>query len=343
MRWPWKRQRAAEPIMVSWSGDALAYVRASLRPDGLHEVLKFGVERQGDDSAADFVRRLQGLGLKGMDVHVMLRPEQYQLLQIDTPAVAPEEMRAAARWQIREMVAVHMDDITLDVMRVGGVKAATPGQLFVVVAGNTVVNEVMRLGQALKWDVPVVDIQETAQRNLQTALARRDGRVERANAALMMVNERQALLTISANEELFYTRRIDLGAGFMEKSWKRASSVPAAGPEDPFAEVPEYVPAYAGPAAGGDDEPTQRFVVELQRSLDVWDRTWSNLPLDGLWVDAGERTVEMATWLSQELGFGVKTMDVDSLFPGFDGGEAQDRALCRPLLGVLLRTVERNL
>lgn len=327
--------------MVSWAGQTLAYVRASLRQDGLYEVHQFGVERQGNMSAEDFVRRLQSRGLKDLDAHVMLRPEQYQVLQIDAPAVAPEEMRAATRWQIREMVDLHMDDITLDVMRVGDETVRASGQLFVVVAANKVLAEPLRLAQSLNWDVPVVDIQEAAQRNLQTAIARRDGRLARANAALVMVNERQALLTIAANGELFYTRRIDTGAGFMEKPWGHAASMPAA-QTDPLADVPEYVPAYAA-AFDSTDDLAQRFVVELQRSLDLWDRTWSNLPLDGLRVEAGERTAEMADWLSQELGFSVKTLDVDSLFPGFEGASVQDLALCRPLLGALLRIEERQL
>lgn len=341
MRWPWKRQRSSDPFMVSWAGQTLAYVRASLRQDGLYEVHQFGVERQGNMSAEDFVRRLQSRGLKDLDAHVMLRPEQYQVLQIDAPAVAPEEMRAATRWQIREMVDLHMDDITLDVMRVGDETVRASGQLFVVVAANKVLAEPLRLAQSLNWDVPVVDIQEAAQRNLQTAIARRDGRLARANAALVMVNERQALLTIAANGELFYTRRIDTGAGFMEKPWGHAASMPAA-QTDPLADVPEYVPAYAA-AFDSTDDLAQRFVVELQRSLDLWDRTWSNLPLDGLRVEAGERTAEMADWLSQELGFSVKTLDVDSLFPGFEGASVQDLALCRPLLGALLRIEERQL
>lgn len=321
MRWPWKRRKLSDSFVVSWSGQTLAYVRARLREDGLYEVLQFGVERQSSDSVEEFAKRLQGLGLKGFDAHVMLRPEQYQMLQIEAPAVAPEEMRAAARWQIRDMVDMHMDDITLDVMRVGGGRVGAPGPLFVVVTGNAVLTEILRLGQLLQWEVPVVDVQETAQRNLQTLVARRDGRVERANAALMMLNEHQALLTVSANEELFYTRRIDLAPDFMDKPWQQN----AAG---------DYVV---------DDDITQRFLVEIQRSLDVWDRTWSDLPLDGLWVEAGGRTEEMASWLSKELGFAVKPMNLDAYFPGLEGGSVQARSQCLPLLGVLLRIEDRDI
>lgn len=341
MRWPWKRRRQSDPMVVSWSGETLAYVRAHLREDGLYQVLQFGVERQGPDSPDEFAKRLNGLGLKGFDVHAMLRPEQYQLLQIDAPAVAPEEVRAAARWQIRDMVDMHMDDITLDVMRVGVGKVGMPGQLFVVVASNAVLTDVLRLGQSLQWNVPVVDIQETAQRNLQTMVARQEGRMERANAALMLVNEHQVLLTVAANGELYYSRRIDLGPGFTGKTWAPAPAPAQAEATPAPMGVQEYVPASATDAA--DDDVTQRFVVEVQRSLDVWDRTWSDLPLDGLWVEAGARTGEMASWLSRELGFAVKPMVVDSLFPGFDRTSAQERMLCLPLLGVLLRTEDRNL
>ena len=119
MRWPWQRQGSGEQLVVSWSGQTFAYVLARSRADGAHEVLKFGVERQGGNGMQDLVPQLHGLGLKGFEARVMLRPEQYQLLQIDAPAVAPEELRSAARYQIREMLHAHVDDVTLDVMRVG--------------------------------------------------------------------------------------------------------------------------------------------------------------------------------------------------------------------------------
>lgn len=337
LRWPWKRRVSHDSLVVSWSDQCLSYVRAILRKDGLYEVRQMGVEQQGVDSTEEFLRRMHGLGLKGVPARIMLRPEQYQLLQIDAPAVAPDEMRAAARWKIRDMVDMHVDDVTLDVMRVGDDQVRNNAQLFVVAAPNAVVREVLQLGQELQWGVNVVDIQETAQRNLQSALARREGRLERSDAALAIINEGHALLTISANGELFYSRRIELGAGFLEAPWSAVATPdrPAAGPD--------YGRGYgAGPTAGAEDL-TQRFVMELQRSLDVWDRTWSNLPLDSLRVRAGERSAEMAGWLSQELSMGISVLDVDSMFPGFAPKSAQEQMLCWPLLGALLRTDDRKL
>jgi len=348
--------------VVSWSGQTLAYVLARAGADGTHQVLKFGVERQGADGMDGFVHRLQALGLNGHNVCVMLRPDQYQLLQIDTPAVAPEELRSAARYQIRELLHTHVDDVTLDVMLVGDGTQKGAGHLFVVAATNALVRGVLELGSAMHWTVAVIDIQETAQRNLQSALAGRDGRAERANAALVLVEGQQVVLTISANKELFYTRRFALPDGFLTASWG-AGSAATAGSHSGFTPVDDYVPDYsvdgvsygadysdtralspaAAAAGAGEDESSQRFLVEVQRSLDVWDRSWSSLPLDCVRVYAGERSEELSKWLALQLGQKVLPMDVSGLFAGFEGGAESDRALCLPLLGVLMRTESRKL
>lgn len=351
MRWPWKGKSSKDQLIASWSAGVFAYLRAPVNLDGLFAVAQMGVERQGSDSMEDFVRRLQSLGLKGAAAHIMLRPEQYQLLQIDAPPVAPEELRAAARFQIREMVNVHIDDITLDVMQVGDGQQKGPNHLFVVAAKNEVVRQVIALGDALSWKVQVIDIQETAQRNLQSALAKMDGRLDRADAALLVCDESQAMLTISANEELFFTRRLDLPQGFLAMPWGTGLDAVADAAPDAFTPVSEYVPDYAGGSASsgaasadqGDADRVQRFVVEVQRSLDLWDRTWSSMPLSGLRVYAGERSTELAGWLSREMGQTVAAIDVAAQFPGFDSMPIADQMYCLPLLGVALRTETRKL
>lgn len=353
MRWPWQRTSRSDQVVVSWSGGTFAFVRAKTAADGTFSVLAHGVERLGSGGQEELVQRLQALGLKGLQVHAMLRPEQYQLLQIDTPPVAPEELRAAARFQIREMVNAHMDDITLDVMHVGDGQNRGAAHLFVVAARNDVIREVLSLGDAMGWTVSVIDIQETAQRNLQTLLARSDGRVERADAALLISDTQQALLTISANEELFLTRRLDVPQGFHDTDWEQllAASTPLA--TDAYTPVSEYVPEYAGGGAGSmdygqgtataDSDRMQRLVVEVQRSLDLWDRTWSSMPLSGLRVHLGGHSDHLASWLGRELGQTVTPMGFTAHFTGLQDANPTDLAYCLPLLGVLLRVESRKL
>ena len=362
MRWPWQRKSSGDLLVVSWSDQSLAYVQARMVGKG-YEIHRQGVERQGSDSREELVRRLQALGLKGLRAHIMLRPEQYQFLQIDAPAVPPEELRAAARYQVRDLVDVHLDDITLDVMRLGDGQEKGQAHLFVVAAKSAVVRDVMELADALHWDVSVIDVQETAQRNLQSLVAQGEGRPERATAALVLTDHKQAMLTISASEELFYTRRLELPEGFMAMGWGQSEM--AANP-DTYTPVSEYVPDYSvggvaygndysdargAPASAGgagssgqaDYERAQRLVVEVQRSLDLWDRSWTQLPLAGVRVFAGARSQELADWLGREMGQSVGVLNATPLLKGLPPADTPDAAYCLPLAGVLLRTEGRKL
>jgi MSHA biogenesis protein MshI len=306
------------------------------------------VENQGADSLQAFAERLIALGLGGWDATFMLRPEQCQLLQLAAPAVTPEELRSAVRYQIREMVSVHIDDLTIDVLNVGDGQEKSAGQLFVVTTENTVIRDAMALADVMRWNVSVIDIQEMAHRNLQSALASVNALPDRATAALVVVSERQALLTISAKGELYYSRRLDLPEGFLAMEW-------SAGIEffednvDAYEPVVEYVPGYdtsyvpgGAAASGSDTDRAERFLVEVQRSLDLWDRTWTSLPLAGLRVYAGERSFDLSAWLSQEMGQTVTTFEVEGLFKGADSALPEDRMTCLPLLGILLRTENRT-
>lgn len=355
MRWPWSRHSSSTRLVVSWADGVLCYVRAKARDDGGFAIQAAGVERRGDDSLEQFAGRLTALGLKGVSATAMLRPAQYQFLQIDAPKVPPEEMRSAARYLVKDMLSAHIDDVTLDVLKVGDGQHKAGEHLFVVATTNPLVRELLDLSDAMEWDIQVIDVQETAQRNLQQLLARKEQRQDQADALLTIADDRQGLLTISANDELFFTRRLDLPPGFMTMAWGNPADAGAA-PDQGFVPVTEYVPEYAvgGESYGADysagtidysagNEPHQRVLVELQRSLDLWDRTWSSLPMQGVRVSAGERSREMADWLTRDMGQTVQVIDLSAEFAGWEALPEGDRMECWPLLGVLLRTESRTL
>ena len=340
MRLPFLRSKVQDQLVLAWSGGVLAYVQARLDRDGGSQIERFGVERQGTDSDEEFAKRLAALGFKGCQAWAMLRPAQYQIFQIEAPSVPLEELRTAARWQIRDMVDTHLDDLTLDVLRVGDENVRSSGHLFVVTAANAVIREVLKIGEAMRCTLEVIDVQDMAQRNIQSAIARREGALDRAQAAIVLVDERQVLLTISAHDELFYTRRIDLGTDFMQANW---SSV---GAEREAMDTPMQEFGFEAPELGqasGEEDRMQRFLIEVQRSLDLWGRTWPMLPLGPVGLFAGPRSAELAQWLGPGIGLPVSGIDVNSLFQGFEGGSEDDRLLCWPLLGALMRSETRKL
>jgi len=349
MRWPWQRKPSTDRLILSWRDKTLAYVLGGAQGPS-PRVLQAGLLTVAGDDPAQAARGLIEKGFKGFDTTLMLGIDQYQLLQIDTPNVPPEELRAAARYQVRDLLPGHVDDFTLDVVNVGDGRAQGGNHSFVVAAPNVVVRQLTHLAEAVDGVIRVIDVQEMALRNLQTALARQEGTQDQASASLVMLPQQQAVLTFSACGELFYTRRFDLPADFWSTTWDQ--TVTPRQVVDGYTPVQEYVPRHAEgdlsldsefpagssmAAASLHNDQSQRLVLEVQRSLDVWSRTWSSLPLSGLRVDAGARTTELADWLMQQLGQTVRPLDLASVFQGMDAIPAEALDHCLALLGVLLR------
>jgi len=350
MRWPWQRKTSGDRLILSWRDQTLAYVRANVQGQTI-QIIQAGVVNAAPDDPAMLARSLMEQGLKGHHTVMLLGVDQYQLLQIDTPNVPPEELRAAARYQVRDLLPSHVDDYTLDVVKVGDGRAQGGNHSFVVAAPSETVTRLTQLATALEADLTVIDVKEMAIRNLQTALAQRDGTLEQANAALVMLPHEQAVLTFAACGELFYSRRFDLPADFWTSHWSHAVAPQQA--VDGYTPVQEYVPAHAAgditldsefmvdtgsvPVPHSTNEQSMRLVLEVQRSLDVWSRTWSTLPLSGLRVHAGTRTAELSDWLMQQLGQPVRRLDVAPVFQGLDAIPVETLDQCLPLLGVLLR------
>lgn len=327
MRWPWTR--------ATTGGDRLAIrltdselVWAVTAPAG--QVLRAGHERRGGDDEAAFLRRIRALGLPTHGVIAVLALDEAQLLQIETPAVKPEEMKNAARWRIKDLVDSRLDELTIDVLHVGDDAArAAHRQLFVVAARNALLQQLSRRAQGAGLPLSVIDTAEMAQRNLQQRAAASVGLGSRTTASLVRHGP-QALLTICADAELCYARRLD---------WDEGALAP----------VEAAVPALAESLEGLDfvdygstddvhvDVGAPRLVVELQRSFDVWERSWPDHPLAGLWVWADAERHALLEPLARALAFPVHSVEPAALFPGLERIPSELHAAILPLLSALQR------
>jgi MSHA biogenesis protein MshI len=372
IRWPWQTNAGGQHLVLSWFEGTLAYLLLesdTTGAPGANKLLACGIESQGEDDLDDFVRRLQDLNLKGMTAQIMLRPAQYQMLEIDRPAVAANELHQAVRYQLQDMLEplapgstkdlTQSHDVTLDVMPVGLAVSGSesdPARLFVVAASNPVLRDLLVLADDMRWKVSVIDIQETAQRNLQSALAERAQQGEQAQASLLLITGQPAVLTISAGQALLYARRLELPNGFLADQWhvdgqsnasfiepEKAKAPDSGGAQDYRGQQHALAQASTGlfnPQAADGRE----LVLQLQRSLDLWERSRTGRRLTNLQVFAGSYSQSCATWLTGRLGRSVLPLNATGLLSGFklsDGPKANKFALCLPLLGASLRQSTR--
>ncbi|WP_426171996.1 type IV pilus biogenesis protein PilM [Pseudoduganella sp. R-34] len=186
-----RRQGASTPVL-------LGCVEAGLEGQGAEETLARAARSR---NAARF------------RCSTLLAPSDYQLLTLEAPNVPQDELKTAVRWRMKDMLDFHVDDATFDVMAIPVERASgrTPS-MFVVAARNSVIRQRQELFFGAGIDLEVIDIPETAQRNV-SALLEQDGR----GLALLSLGPQGGLLTVTYLGELYLARRIDVTPALLEE------------------------------------------------------------------------------------------------------------------------------
>ena len=236
-------------------------------------------ERGGHDIEA--LKRIgKKYGLRKVQCTTLLAPADYQMLQVEQPGGAADQ--AALREGVRERVA---DSIDQPIANVGYDVVAIPTQqfapgrtqnAFAVVAGNAAIAPKVRLFHDAGVALSVIDIPEMAQRNV-AALCEQPDRA----LAFLVFERRVGLLTFTCNGELYMSRRIDVGLDDMlVDDLDRRSTV------------------------------YDRIGLEVQRSLDNFDRQYGFLPLARVLLGPQPEAAPLKGFLQEYLGLKVDSLDL---------------------------------
>jgi MSHA biogenesis protein MshI len=206
--------------------------------------------RSGDD--VDALKRLRReLKLNRLRCTTLLGTGDYRFVMTELPAVPEAEIKDAVRWRVKDMIDLPVETATVDVLEIPGEAAAGRApQGFVAVADNAVVGARMDLFDQAKLHLDAIDVPELAQRNV-AALFEEPNR----GLAMLTFDERGGLLTFTFKGELHFVRTSDTSP---------AQLAAAEG------EVREHM--------------FERVVLEVQRSLDTFDRLSSHIPVTRLLV-----------------------------------------------------------
>jgi len=269
-----------------------------------------------EDAARDSVPEAEALtrlrrafSLQRYRCTTALDPGAYQLVQVNAPAVPADEMRSALRWAVKDTIDFPADDAAMDVLHVpaDGAPAGRPATAFAVAARRERVAERQQAFQRAGLELKAIDIAEAGQRNL-AALFEQAGR----GLAMLSLHECGGLLTFTRDGELYAARRIDMNADALadDADGERRSAA------------------------------LDRIALELQRSLDNFDRQFSHVALQRVLVASTAGATALANYLAQNVYLPVDTVDLTAAmdldaFPWLADPAAQ--ALWLPAIGLALR------
>ncbi|MFL6657961.1 MAG: agglutinin biogenesis protein MshI [Massilia sp.] len=240
----------------------------------------------------------------------LLGGREYQMLAVESPNVQSDELKAAVRWRLKDMLDFHVDDATIDVMDIPADKnAAVRAQtMFAVAARNSVIQARQELFSGAKVELSVIDIPEAAQRNISTLLE-----PEGRGLAMLSFDADGGLLTVTSNGELYLSRRIDVSLEqLLEDNADRRNQT------------------------------FDKVTLELQRSLDHFDRQFHYVNVSKLLL-APLPSGALHTYLSSNLYMPVDALDLASVFdlskvPELQSAQVQQRHFLA--LGAALRVEE---
>ena len=286
----WFSKKKAQPgwMVVSTDTDAIRLAHVDRPAQGKPRVDRWGIVKRDGGDGAGLQKAAEEYGLGHYRCATLLHPAEYQLLMVDAPNVPREELKSAIRWRVKDLLDYHIDDATLDVLDIPVDKDLPEKRhyMYAVAAKNGIVQgQVARFEQA-KIPLQVIDIPETAQRNIAELYETADRGI-----GMLTFDPAGGLFTLSFKGELYLARRLDL-------TWSQLVAAQESQRQAYF----------------------QRICVELQRSLDHFERQYENITLSELLLGPLPEDIGLEAFLNSQLYLPLRQVNLaDALeFAGDD-------------------------
>ncbi len=238
----------------------------------------------------------------------VMEMKSYRLLQTEAPDVLDDELSAALRWRLKDIVS--FEDAVIDVYDAPAEKAVGESKkVNVVIAMRELVRS--RIDELLTagLNLDVVDIPELALLNIATLLPD-----DVKGVVLLYIGRDAGIITISRRGVLYLTRNIQFGINSLPDTAVHADD-------------PEAIHAWL-----------DNIIIEIQRSLDYYESNYTQPRVAGLVVTPLDREIKGLTeYLQTQLGIPTRVLDVMDLIDAPEILDARMQFNCLLAIGAALR------
>lgn len=291
-------------------GIAVARVRREKDVPPVLELCAYLPRENGKSDEKQLQKLNSDYRLENLNCVSMMELGSYQLLMVEAPDVQPDELRAAIRWKIKDLIDFHVDDAVVDVFEVPDTKGAGRNRMmYVVVTRSSLVKT--RIDQLVNsgLNLSVIDIPELALRNIASLLPEDVGGV-----ALIHIGQDRGLITITRQSTLYLSRRIDKGTSALPDTAMHRTD-------------PELIRDWL-----------DSIIIEVQRSLDYYESHFSKPQVTGLVISPLSVNIEgVAEYIGTQLEIPARILDINSLIDVQQPIAAEMQANCILAIGAALR------
>jgi MSHA biogenesis protein MshI len=213
----------------------------------------------------------------------VLAPDAYRVVQIELADLPDEELRDAARWQIRERIDYPPEEAVIDLYQVVPFGAEKRALTYAVAARESLLRERIRLLHKADLKITAIDIPDFALRNICDLVGAAD-----RGLALLLLREESGMLAVMREGDLYLVRLFNIGMNAL---------------------LP-----YAEGMYESLSEQLEAVVLEIQRSFDYCESNFHLPAVDRLLVAQTQREIPaVVSYLDEYLAMKVEAFS----FAGF--------------------------
>lgn len=257
---------------------------------------------EGNDNPVDELRnRLIKLRLQKLPCHIVMAAGSYQMILGEAPKVPDEELAEALRWRIKDLVQYPIQQAVVQGFFLPEDSArGTSRMAYAVAAQRSVIENICTNAKSLKLNLQSIDIPELALRNLIHLVAEDSKR----GVALVKLSQNTGNLIIVRENNLYLSRQFNLpyNAGLL------------------------------------DDLPGDNLILEVQRSLDYFERQMRQVPPAHIYLYGENVTPDKLTpIIRNSFATPIQLLPIESKIQVRDQAQSAILPLCVHALGGALR------
>jgi len=277
MGWSIKRKTQPGWLALGMHRDRVDLVCVTRNGDSAPAIVLCDSFRMEGSEAHTLKRLSRSLKLERYRCTTLLSSAHYHLHHIDTPPVPPQEVKAAVRWRVKDLIDYPLEAATVEVLTV----PADPGAperdagLYALTARTEAIETCARPFSESRTPLHAIDIPDLAQRNIAALFEPPDSGV-----AMLAFYEDEGILTFTRSGELLLSRHIDI-------------------PLDDLVQD-----------GSGRQERLERIGLEVQRSLDNFGYQYKHVEVSRLLLGPLPADVGLLAYLSSSLAVPVEPVEL---------------------------------
>ena len=300
---PWSLSKKSTAVVgVEYQSEGMAVVQQELK-DGVPSVSAMDFLRFDGASAQLLLKAwVEKHRLEKSRCNVVLGADAYQLLLVEPPEVPFEEMREAIRWRLKDLVSIPVEQAVVDIFMLpeDGTRS-NKKMVYVVAADKAKIKSVIDCVNHSGLELEAIDIIELAMRNVSQRLIC-DSMDRGIAIARLRQGSGSVYLFRQGNMYLARNFALDYNGGLL------------------------------------DDLPEDILALELQRSLDYYERQMGQVPPSVVYV-CGENVSEDKIGATLKSSLAANVQFLDPAATAMVDGEPDNSILqsCVAALGGALR------